>query len=293
MKTLRFIIHTVFVFFILAAGFIGWLISGSFDYHSSQEQEFQINAPLSEVYRAALAIKEMPEPEEGGVQVKIDVQKAAKSVSIGEPIECEVDHPKLGKMTLKIRLGVQLDGSSVRLNGETVSIEPPEIKQNGITVAELKKIQFSLGIASKDGGTGSFLNLPTTGRTVINFSSSTDLNVKFREMSAVRSVVESAVAETQKKTISQIEKFIAVNFSEEKLALVRRSSEATETEKQPPKRLLGNFFGNKKAESVEKVVSELKSEVENVANPLTIERPSAVTEGDNEEIDVSILDMEL
>lgn len=295
----RFIIHTVFILLVLLAGFVGWLVSGSFEYQSSQEREFLINAPLSDVCRAALAIKEMPEPEEGEPQTKVDIQKAIKNVAIGEPIECEVEHPKLGKLLLKIQLGVQLEGTSVRLSGETISIEPSEIKQNGITVAELEKIQFTLGIVAKNGGAGSFLNLPTTGQTVIHFTSSTDLNVKFRDVNLIRSTVEREMVKSQEKVISQIEKFITTNFSEERLGLVKQSVEATEVEKPKKKGLLGNFFGNKKVEKAEKVekvgkkISELKSELENVVNPLTIEYPSALPDSENEEVDVSILDNEL
>ncbi|MDO4628767.1 MAG: hypothetical protein Q4C70_06250 [Planctomycetia bacterium] len=324
MKTLRFIITVIFILFVLMAGFVGWLISGSFAYQSSQKQEFQINAPLSEVCRHALTIKEMPRAEEGEAQTKIDVEKAFKSFAIGEPIDCEVDHPKLGKLALQIKLNLQMDGASVRLNGETISIEPKEIRKMGIPVAELEKIQFSLGIEAKKGSESwTFFVLPTTGQTVIHFASSTDMKVRFRDMKLIRSVVDSITTEAQKKMIAKIEDFIGTNFSESEIARSReekeKEKEAEDDVKKPrlfDKIFKGGFSGRGVDEiGSEKEVDEFgdvrKETYDESVNPLTQEVPGVLpdeggmiqeaeeveetekVEMNSEEIDISVLDEEL
>lgn len=185
-----------------------WFCTGSFEFEGAQKKEFRIDQPLSVVCKRAMSAKDLPQTEDG-TKTTIDMKKAVKSFSFGEPIECYVDHPVLGKLRILLKITISIDNGVVTLRGETCSIEPNQIRKNGMNVADLEQIRFALSIQAADFEPGGFMNLlPSTGYTILNFESSTALNVHFRECGFVRSIVEKEILHNQQNVLNQIEAFI-------------------------------------------------------------------------------------
>ena len=210
MKLIRISAYAVLgIILLLLLSFFG-LRSGSFEYQGHQEKEFAIDAPLSEICGRAMRAKALPKSE-NGAQVDIDIPRAAKSLGIGEPISCEIDHPKLGKMNLKIKLSLNVE-DGVFLKGETVSIEPNIIRKKGLSIAEINAIRFTIGIVPKDFEKKPLTLLPDTGTTTITFSSSTDLKIYFREFDFIRNLVDKEIVKSQQNILKQINAFIETNL---------------------------------------------------------------------------------
>lgn len=204
---------------LLVLGFF-WLHSASFEYHGSQEKEFVIDAPLSAVCKQAANASEICKQmmnsqslDSDEPKVKIDVEQAVQSLTIGEPIDCEINHPELGKRFLKIKLNLKYDDGYF-LSGKTVSIEPSAIQKGGINVAEIQAIRFTLGIVPKDFEKKFFNLIPNVGTTVVKFSSSTDLKINFREFGFIRATVDKAVAQSQQDVLKRIDAFIQNVFAD-------------------------------------------------------------------------------
>lgn len=274
MKTFRFIFRAFLLLFFLVAAFGVWFCTGTFEYAGAQKHIYKIEQPLSVVCKRAMSAKELPQSE-NGAKTNIDIQKAAKSFTLGEPIECEVEHPVMGKIKVLFKINLAVEDGIVTLKGETCGIEPNTIQKMGMTVAEIGKIHFTLTIQAVDAEKKGFFDLlPSTGSTVIGFESGTDLKVRFRELGFVRSLVEKQVKKEQEKTLTQIDAFIEKNLMQPVSGEV---SGGTESEK-PKKKDLFSRVKSRTDAAVQKVESVLP---QNGGN-----------EQEEEDIDVSVLDEE-
>lgn len=237
---------------LLVLGFF-WLHSASFEYHGSQEKEFVIDAPLSAVCKQAANASEIckqmmnsQSSDSDEPKVKIDVEQAVQSLTIGEPIDCEINHPELGKRFLKIKLNLKYDDGYF-LSGKTVSIEPSAIQKGGINVAEIQAIRFTLGIVPKDFEKKFFNLIPNVGTTVVKFSSSTDLKINFREFGFIRATVDKTVAQSQQDVLKQIDAFIQNVFADSQ-ASDSPKSDSQEINGKAPRKVTGKKADDKKTD---------------------------------------------
>lgn len=282
MKLFRLIFVILLALILLLTAAFFWVRSGSFTYDSSQEKEFQINAPISVVCKRALSAKEFPRDADG-TQTKVDMKKAVQNFAIGDPIECEVNHPILGKMIFRFKITLKIEDGVFNLKGETVSIEPNLIRHKGMVVASLEKVGFQLGIEAKGAqSAGLFDLLPSTGTTLIHFSSFTNLKVHFREYSFIRGLVDQVIAKTQKKILTQIDSFIQTNLMQpgpqEKTTDAPAATEsAAPSETAKPKKRVIQFL-KKAGDGLLKQGSDTENPTENAP--------------DEDDLDLSVLDEE-
>lgn len=307
MKTVRSIGIAVLLLLLFAAVSLLWFKTGSFEYRGSQIHDFAIDAPLSQVCKRAMNLKELPQAETNENAPKLDFAKAAKQFLAGEPIDYEHLHPELGLLKLKLNISLEMtDG--IQIKGESVSIEPKEIRKMGMKIAELEKIEFSLAIIPKDvePQIGLFSIIPKTGTTVIRVKSSTQLKVRCREMKFVRTIVDGQVAKNQERMIEEIRTFIDANLMKDPEGMEELESEISpETASDgalPGGRFLERAAGflRKKDSKPEPLAAEEPKDsdlAEKAAEPKTVEGGSEEADGEErgengseEDIDLDILD---
>ncbi len=303
------IVGTVLFLPLVFWGVFFWLHSSSFEYQGSQEKEFVIDAPLSEVCKRAMNARELPQTD--GAQAKINVKQAAQSLAIGEPIDCEINHPEIGNMLLKIKLNLKYNDGYF-LTGKTIAIEPSVIRKAGINAAEIKELRFTLGIVPRNFEKKSFSILPDSGTTVVKFSSSTDLKINFREYGFIRSAVDKAVAQSQQNVLKQIGAFIETNLLNPSTSDNKTTKNNTDLKN--TRTSLFNMFPNKASNAArpsqtppstqKKTVNESSKTTSQTADKIQSDERdetggeidvSILNEEENEtggEIDVSILDEE-
>ena len=198
---------------------------------------------------------------------------------------------------MKLKLNITFEmADGIQIKGESVSIEPKEIRKMGMTLAELEKIEFSLAIIPKDTEPqlGLFSVIPKTGTTVIRVKSSTQLKVRCREMKFVRTIVDGQVAKNQERMIEEIRTFIDANLMKDPEGM-----EELESEMSPETASDGALPGGRFLERAAGFLRKKDSKPEPLAaeEPKTVEGGSEEADGEErgengseEDIDLDILD---
>ncbi len=280
MRIFRIIFLAFFVIILLAVGFVAWFCTGSFVYQNSLQEEFVIDEPISVVCKRAMNIKLKPKSEDQ-IGVSIDMQQAAQSYSLGQPIEVEIDHPKLGTFKAQIKIKLEADPTSVKIIGTVVSLDPREVKKFGKTVADIENFTFALKIAPKDElgkGLGIVSLLSNSGKTALELSSDSDVRVHFRGLGLLRSQIDRMAEKTRQQIVQEIEKFLDENLRQptgEELA--RQKAEEQKAQKG------GNFWDRLK-QGAKTAVQKSEPESEPVVIP---------SQDDDEPLDVSALDEDI
>lgn len=306
MKIYRIVFWTLLVILLLAVGFIVWLCTGSFTYKSSMAKKtFVIDAPIEVVCERVKNIKLEPKTEDS-VSAKIDIQKAARSVSLGQPIEVEIDHPKLGTITAGIKINLEIESDALIIHGSLASLDPHQFKKLGKTVVDIENITFTLAISAQDK-TGKDLGgkeicstaltkivsdslksaLPdsfkkvlngkselNSGKTVLELSFDPEVRIGFRGMGFLRSLVQKMVEKLQGEVVQKMETFLDENLrkpGEEELA--RQKAEEEKAQK-------GASFWNRLKQGARESIRKSEAGEETPAQ-------------DDEPIDVSVLDDEI
>lgn len=230
MKIFRIFFLAFFVIILLAVGFVAWFCTGSFVYQNSLQEGFVIDAPISVVCKRAMNIKPKPRSADQ-ISARIDMQQAAQSYSLGQPIEIEIDHPKLGTFKAQIKIKLEADPTSVKIIGTVVSLDPREVKKFGKTVADIENFTFALKIAPEDEmgkGLGLMSLLSNSGKTALELSSDSDVRVHFRGLGLLRSQIDRMAEKTRLQIVQEIEKFLDENLrqpTEEELAQQKAAEE--------------------------------------------------------------------
>lgn len=277
MKIFRIFFLAFFVIILLAVGFVAWFCTGSFVYQNSLQEGFVIDAPISVVCKRAMNIKPKPRSADQ-ISVWIDMQQAAQSYSLGQPIEIEIDHPKLGTFKAQIKIKLEADPTSVKIIGTVVSLDPREVKKFGKTVADIENFTFALKIAPEDEmgkGLGLMSLLSNSGKTALELSSDSEVRVHFRGMGLLRSQIDRMAEKTRLQIVQEIEKFLDENLrqpTEEELAQQKAAEEKAQKG--------GNFWDRLK-QGAKTAVQKSEPEAE----------PKQALPSPNEEpLDVSALD---
>ena len=279
MRIFRIVFIAFFVLLLLVVGFGVWFCTGSFMYQNSLQEEFVIDEPVSVICRRAMNIKPKPKSEDQ-ISAKIDMQQAAKSYSLGQPIEIEIDHPKLGIIKAEIKINLEADPNSLKIRGRTVSLEPSQVKKFGKTVADVENFEFALKIAAKDQSgkdVGLLSLLSSSGKTVLELSADSDVRVHFRGLGLLRSQIDRMAEKTRKQIVQEIENFLDENLrnpSEEELAEQKAVEERVQK---------GANFWNRLKQGAKAAVQKSEPESE----------PKVIPTQDDEPLDVSALDEEI
>lgn len=260
MKKFRIVFWVFLAVVLLAVGFIVWLCTGSFTYKSSMAKKtFIIDAPIEVVCERVKNIKIEPKTEDS-ISTKIDIQKAAKSISLGQPIEVEIDHPKLGTITAGIKINLEIESDALIIHGRLASLDPRQFKKFGKTIVDVENFTFTLAVSAQDK-TGKKLGgkdicstaltrivsdsiksaLPdsfkkvllgksesNSGKTVVELSFDPEVRIGFRGMGFMRSLVQKMVEKRQGEVVQKIETFLDENLrkpGEEELARQKNAEE--------------------------------------------------------------------
>ncbi|MCR5164465.1 MAG: hypothetical protein K6C40_10645 [Thermoguttaceae bacterium] len=260
MKIYRIVFWVLLVLILLTVGFIVWFCTGSFTYKSSMDrQTFVIDAPIDVVCERVKNIKIEPKTEDS-VSAKIDIQEAAKSFSLGQPIEVEIDHPKLGTITAGIKINLEIESDALIVHGSLAYLDPRQFKKFGKTVVDIENLTFTIAVSAQDK-TGKGLAgkeicstaltkivsesiksaLPdpfrrvlsarselNSGKTVLELSFDPEVRVNFRGMGFMRFLVRKNIEKLQGEVVQKIETFLDENLrqpGEEELARQKAAEE--------------------------------------------------------------------
>lgn len=302
MKISRIVFWVFIVTLLLAAGFIVWLCTGSFTYQRSVQKEFVIDEPISVICQRAMTIKPKPDSEDPNMP-KIDIQEAAKNYSIGQPIDVEINHKRLGKLNAKvsIRLEMEMDALTIRsltIHGKVVSLDPPLIKKYGKTLANVENFTFEFKISSRseDGKSGGFKRFfSNSSKTAFELTLDSRIRVYFRDLAFVRSQAEQMLEEEQMDIVQNVAKFLDENLRSPND--VEKPSQKPAEQKAPKSRIR-----NLKKETVpqEQPQEEPQESAEDDEEAVVLDDDVTAAldeeetdEQDDEEIDVSGLDEEI